>query len=359
MNSPGIPLQRLQQQRLIQTELTTPAGVVAWLGAVQAQDYAGAKWAIAQRIPQGNEVTDARIEEALNKGEILRTHLLRPTWHFVTPADIRWILRLTAPRVHALSAPYYRQVGLDAETLARSHTVITQALQGGKHLTREELAEPLHEAGINTKGALRYPYLLMHAELEGLICSGARKGKHHTYALLEERVAPVPALTREEALAALTRRYFTTRGPVTVKDYVRWSGLTVADAKAGIEMVQSALDHEVISGQGYWWSADLSMPDINSPVVHWLPNYDEYLYGYTDGFSAIEGQTLEAAFDRNFTNGIVVNGKIVGVWRKMVKAHTITLESKFITPLTPDETDAVTAAAHRFGAFLGLTVVFA
>lgn len=356
INQAVIPLQRLQQQRLVQTEFTTPAEVVAWLGAVQAQDYAGAKWAIGQRLQSGN---DATIEEAFNKGEILRTHLLRPTWHFVTPADIRWLLMLTAPRVHALSAPYYRQVGLDEATLKRSHKVIAKALEGGSHLTREELAVPLQEAGINTKGSLRYPYLLMHAELKGLICSGARKGKHHTYALLEERVPAVSALTREEALAALTQRYFITRGPVTIKDYVRWSGLTVADAKAGIEMVNSWLQHEVIEGQGYWWSVDLTLPDINTPVVHWLPNYDEYLYGYTDGFSSIEGQSLEEAFDRNFTNGIVLNGKIVGVWRKTVKTRTLTLESKIVTPLTPSEAEAITTAAHRFGEFLGLAVVFA
>jgi hypothetical protein len=356
MNLFGIPLQRLHQQRLIQTELTTPAEVVAWLGAVQAQDFMGAKWAIAQRVQSGNH---AMIEEAFNHGEILRTHLLRPTWHFVTPADIRWMLKLTAPRIHALSAPYYRQVGLDEATLARSHAVIRQALQGGKHLAREALAVPLQEAGIPIKGELRYPYLLMHAELEGLICSGARQGNHHTYALLEERVASVPALTREESLAALTLRYFTTRGPVTIKDYVRWSGLTVTDAKAGIEMVKSRLQHEVIQGQGYWWSAEASPIERNTPVVHWLPNYDEYLYGYTDGFSSIEGQALEAAFDRNFTNGIVLNGKIVGVWRKTVKSRSVTLETRMVATLTSVEEEAVVAAAHRFGEFLGLTVVFA
>lgn len=330
--------------------------MVSWLTAVQAQDYAGAKWAIAQRLAEG---TEAAIEEAYNRGEILRTHLLRPTWHFVTPADIRWLLMLTAPRVHALNAPYYRQVELDTETLVRSHGVITNALQGGKHLTREELAEPLQRVGINTKGALRYPYLLMHAELEGLICSGARKGKHHTYALLEEKVAPTPPLTREEALAALTQRYFTTRGPVTLKDYVRWSGLMVTDAKTGIEMVKSHLQYEVIEGQGYWWGTDVSLPDTDTPVAHWLPNYDEYLYGYTDGFSSIEGQSLEAAFDRNFTNGIVLNGKIVGGWRKTVKTRSVTLESKPVTPRSATEKETVVAAAHRFGEYLGLPVVFA
>lgn len=356
MSLSAIPLQRLHQQRLIQTEFTTPAEVVGWLGAVQSQDYAGAKWAIGQRLQTG---TDATIEEAFNKGEILRTHLLRPTWHFVTPADIRWMLMLTAPRVQALNKPYYRQVGLDAETLARSDKVLVNALSRGDHLTREELALALEQDGLGVKGALRYPYLLMHAELEGLICSGARKGKHHTYALLEAWVPPAPSVTREEALATLTQRYFITRGPVTIKDYVRWSGLTVADAKAGIEMVKSNLQHEVIEGQGYWWSADLTVPDIHTPMVHWLPNYDEYLYGYTDGFSSIEGQSLEEVYDRNFTNGIVLNGKIVGVWRKTVKTRTLTLESKIVVPLTPIEQEAVVAAAHRFGEFLGLSVVFA
>lgn len=356
MNSTTIPLQRLQQQGLLTISHHHPAEAVGWLGAVQAQDYAGAKWAIGQRLQGGN---DGVVEGAYNRGEILRTHLLRPTWHFVTPADIRWMLQLTAPRVQALNKPYYRQVGLNEELLARSNTVIANALKDGRQLTREALAEHLNRAGIETKGSLRYPYMLMHAELEGLICSGARQGNHHTYALLEERVAPAPSLTRDEALAALTQRYFTSRGPATLKDYGRWSGLTLADAKAGIELLKPHIYQETIAGQIYWYCNPTPIAEADSPVAHWLPNYDEYLYGYTDGISAIQGQALEEAFDRHFTNGIVVNGKIVGVWRKTVKTRTLILEAKRIAPLTALEEEAVIAAAHRYGDFLGLSVQLA
>jgi hypothetical protein len=360
MNLAAIPMQRLRQQGLLKQKFATPADVVGGLGVVQAQDFSGALWAIAQRM-EGAETQKLRlIESAFNRGDILRTHVLRPTWHFVTPADIRWLLMLTAPRVHALNASYARQVGLDQSVLHGSREVIEKALQGGKHLTREALAEALEAAGIVTKGPLRYPYILMYAELEGVICSGAKQGNHHTYALLEERVAPMPTLTREEALAELTKRYFSSRGPVTIKDFVRWCGLTITDARAGVKLVKDDLDHEDIEGQGYWWGKDSPpVSEPRHPIVHWLPNYDEYLYGYTDGFSAIEGQSLEAAFDRAYTHGIVVNGKIVGSWRRTLRKSTVTLETRFVATLTTLEEEAVITTAHRFGEFLGRAVVMA
>src|SRR4051812_34415361 len=202
------------RRRLAGQFLTTPgpetgAEVVRALGAVQAQDYAGAKWAVAQRTTGRS---DAEIERELETGRILRTHVMRPTWHFVTPADIRWLIELTAGRVKAINASYHRQLGLDAATVARSNEVIAKSLQGGRFLTRAELGKALEQAGIDTAG-LRVGFLTGAAELDAIICSGPRLGKQFTYALLEERAPQAKSLPREQALAELARRYFTSHGP--------------------------------------------------------------------------------------------------------------------------------------------------
>jgi len=199
----ALALRRLQHQRLAQNPLATPAEIVTWLGAVQAQEYAGAKWALGLRLPNA---TDEVLERAFAEGTILRTHVLRPTWHFVTPADIRWLLDLSAPRVTAANAHMYRQLELDPALFARSHAVMAGALQGGRYLTRAEIGSALARSGIAADG-LRLVYLLMRAELDAVVCSGPRRGNQVTYALLEERATPARRLPREEALAELTQRY--------------------------------------------------------------------------------------------------------------------------------------------------------
>nr|MDQ6908888.1 winged helix DNA-binding domain-containing protein [Chloroflexota bacterium] len=225
---------RLHNHHIAGTKLAAPDAVVRWLGAVQSQDYAGAKWAVGQRM---HDTTDAALDQAFADGAILRTHVMRPTWHFVAPADIRWLLALTAPRVNATNAYHYRKHGLNDATFARSNAALTNALRGGAQRTRTELASVLQQAGIATND-LRLGLIMMRAELDGVVCSGARRGKQFTYALLDERAPPAETLARDEALAELTRRYMTSHGPATVQDFVWWSGLTMTDAKAGLEMVK-------------------------------------------------------------------------------------------------------------------------
>ena len=231
---------RLHNQHITRRTLETPQALVEWLGAVQAQDFAAAKWALGLRL-QG--VTDDDIEQAFTDGAILRTHVMRPTWHFVSPADIRWLLALTAPRVHAASAYSNRKLELDDAMFRCTHAVLANALQGGKQLTRDELASALQQAGIVTEGEQRVTHIMMRAELDGIICSGARRGKQFTYALLAERAPQARSLARDEALAELTMRYLMSHGPATIQDFVWWSGLTVADARAGLAMVTSYLLH--------------------------------------------------------------------------------------------------------------------
>ena len=243
----AIVRRRLRDQRLAADPLDTPEDVVGWLGAVQAQEYAEAKWSVGQRLRGG---TEARIDAALDAGTIVRTHVLRPTWHFVAAADARWLLRLTAPRVHQLNRYWYRKFELDPDVLARGHAVLTAALSAGAPRTRRELAAALAEAGIPADG-LRLGYLLMHAELEQLICSGPRRGRQHTYARFDDRVADTAHVAREQALAELCLRFFRSHGPATVADLTKWSSLTVT-LKAGLALLGGALESRVDDDGTTW-----------------------------------------------------------------------------------------------------------
>jgi hypothetical protein len=351
-----IAQQRFHNQHIARGKFEKPDEVVTWLAAMQGQEYAMAKWGVAQRM---REINDAEIEQAFAEGKILRTHLLRPTWHFVAPADIRWVLALTGPRVQAVNAYMYRKLEMDSAFFERSNAALTKALQGGKQLTRVELASSLQQAGIHTAGELRMGYILMCAELEGVICSGARRGKQFTYALLEERVPHVKKLDRDEALVELVKRYFTSRGPATMKDFVVWSGLTMADAKHGIEMLKPKLEHEVLDGQTYWFAESASLKIGSSKTAHLLPIYDEYVMGYKDRsamFGALEKEALNAS-SIAFDNIIVIDSMLVGSWKRTISKSEVRVETNFNIPLAQTVQQAVASAVDQYGKFLGLSPV--
>jgi hypothetical protein len=361
MASHEILRQLLAQQRLTQNPFQSPQEVVAWLGAVQAQDYPGAKWALGLRM---HGATEGMVEKAFNSGEILRTHAMRPTWHFVAPEDIRWLLELTAPRVNAVNAHMYRRLELDDALFRRSNNVIAGALQGGPARTRKELGAVLAEAGIFADGP-RLGYILHRAELDALVCSGPRRGAQFTYALLEERAPNARSLPREEALAELTRRYYTGHGPATARDFSWWSGLTLADARAGLEMAASNLTGEELDGQVYYYSALLPsltqaarIPEKEGKTeqAFFLPTYDELLIGFSSfNKSRTGGQELRQGII--FDSMIVTGGRIVGSWRRTFKKGIVVIEIAPFAPLTPAQEAAIAAAARRFGGFLGMPVV--
>lgn len=349
-----IPRYRLHNQFLSQTNLTEPSRVVSRLGAVQSQDYAGAKWALALRLKDAT--TDSALDTAFNEGRILRTHILRPTWHFVAPEDIHWMLELSAPRVHAANAFMYRQLELDRAIQRKSYKVLEKALRDGKQLTRPELGSALEKAGITAEG-LRLGYFMMAAELDGIICSGARRGRQFTYALLEERAPHAKALERDESLAELTRRYFATRGPATLQDFTWWSGLTMADAKTGIEMVKSQFEREMWDGKTYWLDRSISPVKAKSPYVHLLPNYDEYFIGFKDRSAIGKLVSPLRPEDNSALNAyiVILDGQIAGGWRRTVKRVAVVIEWKPIAELTDGQHQEIVAAANRYGKFLGLS----
>ena len=341
--------ERLRNQSLAVSKLRTPGEVVARLGAAQAQDYAGAKWALGLRA---KGLTEAAVEHAFAEGAILRTHILRPTWHFVAAADIRWMLALSAPRVHAFNGYAYRTFELDAKLLARSRKALERALAGGRQLTRVELAKVLQRAGVQADGP-RLAHVMMHAELDAVVCSGARRGKQFTYALLEERAPRAKVLPRDEALAELTRRYFSSHGPATLRDYVWWSGLTARDARAGIAM--SSLAQTTIDGRSYWFVPGRPRVPPASPSAHLLPNYDEYLIAYKDREPVVGPARGSVAPQPDvFSHSLVVNGVLAGSWRRTASRDAVAVEVTPYTRLTTSGTRALAAAVERLGRFLNV-----
>lgn len=353
-----IARRRLAGQHLLTPGAIQPRDVVARLGAMQAQDFAGAKWAIGLR---SRGLSDADVERAFNDGAIIRTHVLRPTWHFVAPDDLRWMLALTGPRVHASCAGRYRDLGLDAAVFRRSRAVLEKALGGGKHLTRAELSLAYRQARIETKTPQRLAYLLVNAELDGLICSGPRKGKQSTHALLDERVPSTKPLDRDEALLALTLRYFTTRGPATLNDFAWWSGLTVADGKRGVQLAGARLEHTTIAGRPYWLGEGSreDAEDTGTGRAHLLPNYDEYFIGFKDRSAigqAVARSRIKLPSEAFVAHIVIVDGQVAGGWKRTLEKGAVRVDLTRLVTRGPQARSAIAAAAERLGRFLGLPV---
>jgi hypothetical protein len=341
---------RLARQRLLGTPSRTPAEAVAWLGAVQSQDYPGAKWAVGQRV---RGATDASIEAAFDRGEIVRVHALRPTWHFVVPADLRWIQALTGPRVQRILAVYDRQLGLDARTLARAHRIVVRSLRDHAYKTRTELAAALKAAGVDAAGQT-LARIMGHAELRALVCSGPQRGRHATYALVDERVPPARPLDRDEALAELTRRYFTSHGPATIRDFVWWSGLTVKDTRAGLAMINA--ESADVDGLTLWHvPARLKVPDV-AGSVHLLPNYDEYLVAYKDRQFVVPPSFKTMVAEQRtdiFANFVIVEGRLAGTWRRTVADALVKVSVDLHRPVTRGTKRAIDDAVGALAGFHG------
>ncbi|CAN5192999.1 winged helix DNA-binding domain-containing protein [soil metagenome] len=348
-----IARRRMHSQRLWGIPLETPEEVVRWMAALQAQEYPVAKWSVAQRA---SGVSDAAMDRAFADGEILRTHILRPTWHFVVPGDLRWMMDLSGPRVNALNAHYYRKLELDDELLGRSNALLSGALEGGRQLTRKEIAAVLDRGGISATG-LRLAYVLMRAELDTVICSGAMRGKQHTYALFDDRVPQAKSLQRDEALAELTRRYFSARGPATLKDYVRWSSVTTADARRGLAMVESRLEQEVVDGRTYWFAASPPRAKAASTLIDLVQGYDECIMSYSESKDVLL-QPFATAAPREtvvFTHAILLDGRLIGHWRPVHGKNGVTVETSLYRPLDRVDAQALDGGVERYGRFLGVS----
>lgn len=344
---------RLHNQQLSQHEFTKVIDVVRHLGAMQSQDFLGAMWSAGVRLPGA---TEKIVEAAINNGEIVRSWPMRGTLHFVAPEDLRWMLQLMTPRIIKKMAGRHRQLGLDEHIFAKSRAVITRELAGGKQYTRAEMIEMLQANNIDTTGQKAY-HIMIHAAMCGDICIGPRKGKQPTFVLVNEWVAPAAELTLEQALAKIVERYFVGHGPATVKDFMWWTGLTATEAKAGIALAGSKLTSRVVEGTEYWLSPSVinNMPSHNDQALL-LPGFDEYMLGYTDrslqlGLASPYIKPKNGVFDST----IIVDGNVVGVWRRTLKACEVVIALTLFQELTTNQRAGVHRAAEQYASFLGLT----
>lgn len=353
----NIALSRLTNQRIAGPACAQPGDAVRWLGALQAQDYRGALWAIGLR-PAG--ATERAIEQALVERAIVRTWPLRGTLHCVASQDVRWLLALLTPRVIAHSAGRYRQLGLDEATFSRSQAVFARALQGGQQLTRVEMLHALEQAGIAVSASgsgQRGYHLLRRAAQDALICFGAPRGKQQTFVLLDEWIPKSGGRTHDEALAELTTRYFTSRGPATAQDLMHWSGLTAAEVKTGLGAARQALTHATIEDHVYWLPRETPALSSGEPAVHLLPGFDEYVLGYRDRRAVLDpvhAPRVCPGSSGMFNPTLVVDGQVRGVWKRTRRKAAVVIEVAPFRPLIPSENQALSAATERYGAFLGL-----
>jgi hypothetical protein len=348
---------RLANQGLARTAFRDPEDVVAWFGAVQAQDYLGALWALGLRMKSS---TEALVETAEARRAIIRTWPMRGTLHFVTPADARWMTGLLGPRVIARNAARLeRDFGVDAAVVARARAIVTRALADGNRLARPALYALLDARRIHTENS-RGLHILGWLAVEGRICLAGREGKQHTFTLLDNWIPRTKPLGRDEALAELARRYFTSHGPATLKDFMWWAGITAKDAEAAIDGASPHLGHEIIEDRRYWFgtsAATRSMRSANAsaPLVKLLPAYDEYTVAYQDRSWLLERAGSRGSAGFGLLNpSIVVDGRVVASWKRVIVKRTAEVQVNFNSRLSRVQQIALRNELAKYGKFLGL-----
>ena len=353
-SNPQIARQRLLNQQIEKPEFTSVAKLISYLAAIQAQDFAMAKWAIGSRIP-GSTVLE--IDQALQKGEIVRTHILRPTWHFVAGADLRWMLELTAPHVRRLVASGNRKLELTEKVLSKTKSIIEKSLEGNNHLTRKEIMTILETNGITTN-KWRSTYIMFDAELSGLVCSGINKGKQITYSLIDETISSHAYFDNEEALAELTFRYFNSRGPATIADFCWWSGLTLTKAGKGVELNSKKLESFKTDSQIFYFTGNFEKSEPQNSL-HFLPAFDEFLISYKDRSASMDTSHYKKVIAGYgiFKPLIVKNGFVSGTWQRTIKKDEVRIELNFLDKTTKTEFDKTAAGLETYGKFLDKKVV--
>lgn len=343
---------RLVSQKIAATEFKTAREIVAWMGAMQAQDFSMAKLAAGIRLSGS---TEAEIVASFNKGEILRTHLMRPTWHLVSAEDICWMIELTSPQIKPLLKSRNKELELTDTILTKSNIIIEKSLSGGISLSREELAKELNQAGIKTNFN-RLSHLLLNAELDSIICSGPVIDSKLTFSLLRDRVHIRRTLRRDESLFELAGRYFRSHCPATLQDFVWWSGLSKKEAKLAMESVRHNFVAEIIDSTEYLFPVSFKGAVYESTSVYLLPAYDEFLISYKDRSASLSLAYNKRAVSVNgiFYPVIIVNGQVAGVWRRSVKNNKAAIEVTLFTKPDKTKRELIWKTAASLGQFLNI-----
>ncbi|MBP1691950.1 MAG: hypothetical protein H6Q32_1302 [Bacteroidetes bacterium] len=342
---------RLLAQQLESPRFKSAGEVVAFMGAMQAQDFAMARWAVGIRLPGA---TIEGIEGALQRGEIIRTHLLRPTWHFVSAGDVRWMLVLTAPHIKSSLRSRHTSLELDDAFIRKTNALLEKEARREGVLTRDHIARLFASRRIAMDDN-RLAHMLLYAELDGVLCSGPPVGSKHTYALLEERVPESVGLKRDEALAELARRYFVSHGPATLQDFTWWSGLPAKDVRRAVDMAKPGLVPEEVDSRAYWADGSRSRAAKAGSGLHLLPAYDEYLLAYKDRAASLHSQHHRAAISTNgvFYPTVLLDGKVIGLWRRTIAKDQVVVSHKLFRPLDQPARRMMEKAIRRVGVFLG------
>ena len=341
---------RLVSQQLINPVFDNPKDLVAWMGAIQAQDYTMCKWAVGMRL---KSATIHAVDEALRKGEILRTHVMRPTWHLVPAEDIRWMLKLSAQRIQSANKSYGKSLELSDEIFMKCNRLFEKILQGNKNMTKQEIALELDKEGV-LSDPNRLNVFITHAETEGIICSGVDKGGKPTYALLEERVPPAKELTKDEALATLARRYFRSHSPASLRDFIWWSGLSVTEAKQAISLLGSELITDRYASHDLFVHESYALGAGKKNIVHFLPSYDEYLISYKERTTVMDLEHHPKAFTNYgiFYPVILHNGKVIGNWNKTARKDGFAFKTSFFHEDFVLDEKKIKVAAGRYNSFM-------
>jgi hypothetical protein len=340
---------RALNQQLENPLFDSPQKLVSWMGAIQAQDYNMSKWAVGVRL---KSATISDVESALARGEILRTHVMRPTWHLVAAEDIRWMLELNKEKLKAQGTAYAKYLEITEKLYLKTNKIIVKMLEGNNHLTRQEIAVELNNSGIKGIQARMIHYFMYRAEVEGIVCSGIDKGKKQTYALIDERVEPMKKLNKDEALALLATKYFRSHSPASLQDFSWWSGLNISDCKQAINLIEIDLLKENSSQLLIHKSCDLT--SSVSKCVSFLPAFDEYIISYKDRTSVIDLHHHPKAFSKNgiFHPIVMYNGKIVATWKKIVQKRQNAISVSYFEKGVKIDTERLKKAENRYMNFI-------
>jgi hypothetical protein len=350
----NIPALRLANQNIRERHFNDTKKLVAHMGALQAQDFPMSRWAIGLRVP---DVTDMDVEMSLRSGDLVRTHIMRPTWHIVAGQDVRWIMALTSKNIKAAFAPHNKAHNIDPSMYTRANDLIIKALESDNHLTRAEVVAFLEQNGLQSASSID-SLLMMNAEIEALICNGIPRGKEQTYALLDEKVPEKgPVYSREEALCELAKRYFTSHAPATLADFHWWSGLSMPDARMGLESIKSGLKRFDVEGKTYFVQEEL-LDAKSDESLFLLPAFDEYCVSYKDRSAVFAPEWHGQAITNNgiFKPIIVVNGRVEGIWKRTMQKNKVIVEMTFFSTNFKADEEKLAAELAKLERFWGLAV---
>ena len=346
---------RLHAQRISRPASTTPEAIVTHLGAVQAQDHAGALWSIGLRLAGA---TRADVERAIADRAIVRTWPMRGTLHFIPAADARWMLELLTPRIMKAAAARHRQLELDDAAFRRSRAIVGRALKEEPVQSRGAIFAALEKGGVSTTGQ-RGIHILQRLSMERMLCYGPHAEKQPTFALFDDWIRASRQLDRDDALRTLAERYFASHGPATLRDFVAWTGLTVADAKTGLALAQPSLERMVVDNAELWMSNESTPPDAAEASAHLLPGFDELMLGYRDRSATLAPRyagRIVPGGNGMFLSTLVLDGQVRGTWTRTARARTTVIEASPFSRLSAAEKKAFVAPAERYASFLGTSV---